>query len=289
MTYLTMAVMPFLPADALEHVHIKTCWRDEFYLVLPAESLNPHRRTQVLDEGRSGALRLLRTLLGLNSFAVGESHIVRQIKDCYAASEASCGPVLHRLFQSSFRVSRALRAALHPGRAPSIPYLAASIMKEHPKWPHVSCLVAGMGEMGRETCKVLSYLGASVACTSRSSPPPPGFRSLRWQDLPSGAKCFHGVFLCTSSPKPVLREEHMEGSGAWVVDLGSPPQGKMGRGYRYFGIGEIAQRAQALLADYREELKGLEKAAEDAAAMLWAELTDRFPDLAAQADIIHNR
>ena len=97
------------------------------------------------------------------------------------------------------------------------------------------------------------------------------------------------MFLCSSSPQPVLRREDLEGSGVWVVDLGSPPQGKMGQGYRYFGIDEIAQRAQVLLAGYREELKGLEEGAEEAAALLWAELTGRFPGLVAQADIIHNR
>lgn len=281
MTYLAMAVMPKLSAEPLERVHIKTCWRDEFYTVLPREALDKIPSGSLLADGDKAVLRLLRTLLGLNSFAVGESHIVRQIKDCYAASKASCGPVLHRLFQRAFGISRGLRAALHPGRAPSIPYLAASIMKEHPRWPEVSCLVAGMGEMGREAAKVLSYLGCHVTCTSRSSPPPPGLPWVGWGEFLSGGalRGIQGLFLCTGADRFVVEPKDLRGSGIWVVDLGSPPQCGPGEGYRYVGIGEIAEASRGALRSYRQELAAMEEAASEAALEVWEEMLGRFPEI----------
>ncbi|WP_245522675.1 tetrapyrrole biosynthesis, glutamyl-tRNA reductase [Thermanaerovibrio velox] len=281
-----MAVTRSLPPDALEWVRVKTCWRDEFYGVLREHSLGGLPGGVVLARQEGVVLRLIRTMLGLNSFAVGEFHIVRQVKDCYEASRPSCGPILHRLFQRAFGISSRLRSTLHPGRAPSIPYLASSIIKEHPDWPRVPCLVAGMGEMGRETCKVLSYFGAEVVCTSRSSAPPEGFRCIPWESLRSRARDFQGVFLCTSSPLPVLFEEDLAGSGTWVVDMGSPPQGVPGEGYRYMGIEDIARISRRRLRGYREELQGLEAAAEGAGTSLWEELTGRFPALRARDGVI---
>lgn len=275
---LTVVVIPHGDQMGAQWIRIRTCWRDECYSVIPWDTLGQKQQAVT---GEAAAIRLIRTLLGLESFAVGESHIIRQVRACYDLHRGHCGPILHRLFQRAFGISRRLRSSLHPGRAPSIPYLAASVLKEHPLWgtDGFRCLVAGMGDMGRETSKVLSYFGASVTCTSRSSPPPPGFERIPWELLRPRAREFHGVFLCSASKSPVLLPLDLADSGVWLVDLGSPPQGAPGNGYRYFGIGEIALRAQSMLGDYRKELLRLEMAAEEWGGLLWSDLVSHYPAL----------
>jgi glutamyl-tRNA reductase len=271
---LALGVWPRRPDGALEALNLKTCWRDEWYALCE----NPDGAEFT---GPKAAMHLIRVLLGLESFAVGEFHIVNQVKRCYREQHASCGPVLHRLFQRSFRAARLIRGTKHPGRAPSIPYLAASALKDHPGFPRLRVLVAGMGEMGREAAKVLSYLGCHVTCTSRSSPPPPGLPWVGWGEFLSGGalRGIQGLFLCTGADRFVVEPKDLRGSGIWVVDLGSPPQCGPGEGYRYVGIGEIAEASRGALRSYRQELAAMEEAASEAALEVWEEMLGRFPEI----------
>ena len=98
-----------------EHLKLETCNRAELYIVFSGggagEVIDGLAGAKVLYD--YGAVRhLLRVLLGLESMARGESHIVSQVKSAYGAS-GGCGKVLHKLFQRALGITASLRAR-HP-------------------------------------------------------------------------------------------------------------------------------------------------------------------------------
>ena len=263
-----------------EALLLRTCWRRELYALLP-ETPVPGLPEPDLRGG--GVVRhLLRVLLGLESFAVGESHVVRQVRDAYEGC-ATCGPALHRLFQRALGVAGALRTSFHPGREPSIPWLAVQAFREHPRWPEVRALVLGAGEMGLETARVLAACDVPCLLANRSPrplPEDPRILPLPWEGWPDALGQVEGVFCCTASPAPLLGPEPLEGLAPppWVLDLGSPPQSTPLPGTRRVLLADLAKTAETLLRDYRASLSTLEEEADRAAEALAGELVHRSGD-----------
>ena len=121
--------------EGIEYLKLETCNRIELYLVFGGGDEMEAAAPLAVDGAATmfdyDAVRhLLRVLLGLESMARGESHIVSQVKTAYGTSEG-CGKILHRLFQRAFGVAAALRSGCHPGREPSLPYIAAKHYAEN--------------------------------------------------------------------------------------------------------------------------------------------------------------
>jgi glutamyl-tRNA reductase len=116
-------------------------------------------------EGREAVEHCLRVAAGLDSQMVGETEILGQIKKAYqdAVDRSAAGPVIHRLFQQSFRVGKWVRTHTGLGRGQvSAPTVAASLADRifgHLQGAEI--LVVGTGEMGEATIKVLMSEGAS--------------------------------------------------------------------------------------------------------------------------------
>jgi glutamyl-tRNA reductase len=173
-----------------EAVVVSTCNRAEIYVAchdpagageeilsffsefhqLPADVIRPHLYSHVDDEA---AHHLFRVSSGLDSLVVGEPQILGQLKEAYgvAASAATAGPLLNKLFHCAFGVGKRVRSetALAEG-AVSVSYAAVSLARKiFVQLSGCRVLVIGAGEMGRLTALHLRAQGvAAVVITSRT-------------------------------------------------------------------------------------------------------------------------
>ncbi|MDR1133552.1 MAG: hypothetical protein LBL05_05280 [Synergistaceae bacterium] len=267
----------------VEHLKLETCNRIELYLVFGGADDEREAVSSLAAEGAAtmfggDAVRhLLRVLLGLESMAKGESHIVSQVKAAYGVSDG-CGKVLHRLFQRAFGVAAALRSGCHPGREPSIPYIAAKHYAEHSASPAAPVMVVGAGSVGIEEARVLILMGHRVMIANRTERPPcsaiPGAETVPWSEWRERARECGAVFLCTSSPVPILSGGAQDAMpDAWVMDLGAPHQSEpRNRGVRVT-LDEMKTISETMTREYGESLSALEDEADRAAAALSAEIS----------------
>src|SRR5439155_17876281 len=141
----------------------------EFHGV-PREELAPHLYDlQDLDAAR----HLFRVAGGLDSLVIGEPQILGQVKEAHTlASQArTAGPVLNRLFHSSFAVGKRVRTetALGAG-AVSVSYAAVALARKiFGDLSGRSVLVIGAGEMGKLTALHMKAQGVQrVTILSRT-------------------------------------------------------------------------------------------------------------------------
>jgi glutamyl-tRNA reductase len=173
-----------------EAVVVSTCNRAELYVAcddaaatrvdlvaflsefhgVQASDLAPH----LYDiHGLDAARHLFRVAGGLDSLVVGEPQILGQVKDAHtAAAEAqTVGPVLNRLFHSSFAVGKRVRSETGLGSgAVSVSYAAASLAKKiFGDLRGRSVAVVGAGEMGKLTALHMKSHGVhTVTIVSRT-------------------------------------------------------------------------------------------------------------------------
>jgi glutamyl-tRNA reductase len=271
-----------LGADA-EYLKLETCNRIELYLVLGGVREEREAVSALAVEGSlamfggDAVRRLLRVLLGLESMAKGESYIVSQVKAAYGTSDG-CGKVLHRLFQRSFGVAAALRSRCHPGREPSLPYIAARHYAEHSASPKSPVMVVGLGEVGIEAARVLILMGRRVMVSNRTERPSRSVildaETVPWDEWRERARECGAVFLCTSSPVPILSGEAQDAmSDVWTMDLGAPHQSEpRNRGVRVT-LDEMKAISETATRDYAKSLSALEDEADRASAALSAEIS----------------
>jgi glutamyl-tRNA reductase len=294
---------------AEEFLRLDTCNRSEIYVVFSDSAGADEAREAVaaMCEGGARAMfgydavrHLLRVLLGLESMAIGESHIVAQVKSAYASS-GTCGKVLHKLFQRAIGVSGSLRASSHPGRAPSVPHIAASHYvksagKERP------VMVVGMGLMGNETAYILLNMGVRVLTANRTprelDAKVSAAEPVAWDSWRERARDCGAVFLCTGAPSPVLSREDQEAMpGVWVVDMGAPVQSEPGAVAvgRRITLDEMKAIADEETKGYDRQLLALEEEADKASNALLAEISLMTDDtwkkiaLARASELISDR
>jgi glutamyl-tRNA reductase len=108
---------------------------------------------------------------GLDSQMVGETQILGQMKDSYAAAieKRTVGPVLHRFFQKSFQAAKWARTETKIGSGQvSLGNVAVELATRiFGKLTVSRTLVLGSGDVGREVAKAFRSRG--VACMSIAS------------------------------------------------------------------------------------------------------------------------
>jgi glutamyl-tRNA reductase len=110
-----------------------------------------------------GARHLFRVVCGLDSMVVGETEILGQAKDAYAAALASgtTGALLNRLFQQAFRVAKQVRTETAITRgAVSVGSVAVELAEKI--FGDLSCcrvLLLGAGEAGARVARSLQSRG----------------------------------------------------------------------------------------------------------------------------------
>ncbi len=166
---------------ASEAVLLSTCNRTEVYVLAEDEGARARILDLLADDrgvGRTSleedtywftddeaARHLYRVASSLDSMVVGEAQILGQVREAYrSATEERCtGPVLNRLFHTSLRVGKNVRAQTGVGDSSlSVPHVAVKLAEGvFGELRGRRALVVGAGEMSELVVKQLRSRGVS--------------------------------------------------------------------------------------------------------------------------------
>jgi glutamyl-tRNA reductase len=201
-------------------------------------TLTPHLERAIdLDAVR----HLFRVAAGLDSLVVGEPQILGQVKEAHgAANEAhTVGPLLNRLFHSSFVVGKRVRSetALGSG-AVSVSFAAVSLAKKiFGDLGARSVLVVGAGEMGKLTARHMKSQGVdrvtiisrTMGHAARTAEAIGGALAASWDDLDTVLGGSDIVITATGAGTPILTKARVEalmrprrGKPLFIIDIALP-------------------------------------------------------------------
>jgi len=222
-----------------ETVIVSTCNRAEIYAVcedepatradlerfmsefneVAATELAPHLYSLVDLEA---ARHLFRVAGGLDSLVAGEPQILGQVKDAHnLAGEANTvGPVLNRVFHSSFAVGKRVRTETGLGAgAVSVGYAAVALARKiFGDLAGMSVVVVGAGEMGKLTALHMKSQGVqhvtivsrTMAHAARTAEAIGGASAAPWDDMEAAIGASDIVITATGAAAPVLTKARVE-------------------------------------------------------------------------------
>jgi glutamyl-tRNA reductase len=220
-----------------ETVVLSTCNRAEVYAVTESDEVADriagffseyHQLDQreVADHlytlrGGDAARHLFRVAAGLDSLVVGEPQILGQVKSAYttASDLQFTGPLLNRLFHSSFAVGKRVRSETGLGEgAVSISYAAIALAKKiFGKLSGLNVLILGAGEMAKLTAIHLKAQHVRhMTIASRTLAAAEGLaarldaKAAPWTDLERALASADIVVTATGATEPVLTRRRVE-------------------------------------------------------------------------------
>ena len=184
---------------------------------------------------------LFRVAAGLDSLVVGEPQILGQVKEAYtaAADVRAVGPVLNRLFHSSFGVGKRVRTetALASG-AVSVSFAAMSLARKiFGDLKDRSVVVVGAGEMGKLTAMHMKAQGVThvtivsrtMAHAARTAEAIGGALAAPWDDLDAALAGSDIVISATGAAAPILTKGRIEAimrprrnRALFIIDIAMP-------------------------------------------------------------------
>ena len=183
---------------------------------------------------------LFRVAAGLDSLVVGEPQILGQVKDAFqvAATRQCVGPVLTRLFHTSFGVGKRVRSETALGEgAISVGYAAVALARKiFGRLDGRGVLVVGAGEISTITAQHLRAQGVGeIVITSRTAAHADALaaevngRAIPWSDLRAALEAADIVITATGSPRPILTRADIEavtdrrrGEPLFIIDIAVP-------------------------------------------------------------------
>jgi glutamyl-tRNA reductase len=224
--------------SAREAVVLSTCNRAELYVAcdeaaatrqdlvhfvsdyngVPVSDVTPHTYEVVdLDVAR----HLFRVAAGLDSLVVGEPQILGQVKDAHTvASDArTAGPVLNRLFHTSFAVGKRVRTETGLGSgAVSISYAAVALARKIFGDLNRNVVVIGAGEMGKLTAlhmkaqavQHITIVSRTMAHAARTAEAIGGASAAPWEELDAVLSASDIVITATGAAAPILTKARLE-------------------------------------------------------------------------------
>ncbi|HWP35258.1 MAG TPA: glutamyl-tRNA reductase, partial [Thermodesulfobacteriota bacterium] len=121
-------------------------------------------------EGGAAARHLFRVAAGLDSLVLGEPQILGQVKAAYAAASqaGTTGPLLNRLFHTTFRVAKRIRSETGLGAQPvSVGQAAVELARRiFDDLARKRVLLVGAGEMAEATARHLVGCGVQALCVA---------------------------------------------------------------------------------------------------------------------------
>jgi glutamyl-tRNA reductase len=172
--------------------------------------------------GLEAARHLFRVAGGLDSLVVGEPQILGQVKDAHtaAAGAQTVGPVLNRLFHSSFAVGKRVRTETGLGSgAVSVSYAAAALARKiFGDLRGRNVAVVGAGEMGKLTAlhmkshgvHTVTIVSRTMAHAARAAESIGGASAAPWEELDTVLGAADIVITATGAAAPILTKAHIE-------------------------------------------------------------------------------
>jgi glutamyl-tRNA reductase len=225
-------------ASIAEAVVLSTCNRSELYVIcdqveraredliaflgeyhgLPAEQFVPHLFAR---ENSEAVRHLFRVASGLDSLVVGEPQILGQVKEAFgAAAQRRCaGPLITRLFQSSFAAGKRVRTETGlGGGAVSVSFAAVQLARKiFGRLSGRKVLVVGAGEMGKLTAQHMRAQGVGeIAITSRTLARAEDLArivdgvAIPWEAMTSALGRTDIVITATGSQVPIISRAEIE-------------------------------------------------------------------------------
>jgi glutamyl-tRNA reductase len=190
----------------------------EFNGVAPAD-VAPH----VYDVADLDVARhLFRVAAGLDSLVMGEPQILGQVKEAHtlATDAHTSGPVLNRLFHTSFAVGKRVRTETGLGSgAVSVSYAAVALARKiFGDLGGRSVAVIGAGEMGKLTALHMKSQGVhqvtivsrTMAHAARTAEAIGGASAAPWEELDPLMSSADIVITATGAISPILTKAHIE-------------------------------------------------------------------------------
>jgi glutamyl-tRNA reductase len=168
------------------------------------------------------ARHLFRVAAGLDSLVVGEPQILGQVKEAHAAAGAvhAAGPVLNRLFHSSFAAGKRVRTETELGSgAVSISFAAVALARKiFGDLKGRNVLVIGAGEMGKLTArhmksqgvKQVTIVSRTMGHAARTAQAIGGASAAPWEDINMLVGAADIVITATGAAAPILTKAHVE-------------------------------------------------------------------------------
>jgi glutamyl-tRNA reductase len=239
-------------AGLAEIVLLSTCNRVEIYGAAPDSSAAMDLASAFLQcragrtaefarhEGTDAVRHLFRVAAGLDSMVLGETEILGQVKDAYAAAFGAghTGAILNRLFQQAFRAAKQVRSGSEIGRGSVSVGSAAARLAASALGDLAACraLLLGAGEAGEDVARSLHARGLmELLVANRTSGRAEGLAAAlggravefaRWRDHLSTADI---VIACADAPSRLLRAAELapflavrEGRPLFLLDLAVP-------------------------------------------------------------------
>src|SRR5437763_3252979 len=232
------------------------------------------------------ARHLFRVAAGLDSLVVGEPQILGQVKEAHTlASEArTSGPVLNRLFHSSFGVGKRVRTETGLGSgAVSVSFAAVSLAKKiFGDLKGRTVLVVGAGEMGKLTALHMKSQGVhqvtivsrTMAHAARTAEAIGGASAAPWEELDAALGASDIVITATGAAAPILTKAHVESvmrprrnRARFVIDIAMPRDveaaaGEIGQVFLY-NIDDLQATVRENLARRESEVTHAERIVAD--------------------------
>lgn len=239
---------------AKELVYVETCHRTEWYVAYDGE-LCPGRLVMALARavpsltdgvsrlpaaerclafrGLDAARHLFRVAGALDSLMLGETQVLGQVKEAFrqAVREGLAGPLLHTLFEQSFRAAKRIRTETTLSRgAVSLVSLATLHLKELLATDRRGVAVLGAGEMAARGALLVRKLSpeSEIVIFNRSPERAAalarqvGGTSRSLAEFPGDSR-FAAVIAATSAPEPILSGATLVGlAPVAILDLGLP-------------------------------------------------------------------
>jgi len=294
-----------------EYAVLNTCNRVEFYgLANSAETVENLQREFCAFQGFSDAefatirqhalnrdaiQHLLEVSSGLDSQMLGETEILGQVKDAYAAAQTrrSVGPILNRVFQKTFQYAKHVRTttAITEGQI-SVANVAVDLAtKIFGNLANAHILLLGAGEIGDKTAKAFQSRGArSLTVASRRLERAQELATtlnaaaLPFEQWPAHLANFDIVLCSTAAPETVVSVASILNAmkkrparPLFLIDLALPrdvdPAAAKEENVFLYNLDDLAKIAEENLAARTTEMVRAREILTEKANLLWNQIS----------------
>ena len=192
----------------------------------------------VKNQGKDALTHLCRVALGIEAQIVGETQIFHQVKAAYQLTHEvhMAGPYLHRLIHTIFYINKRVTNETNWRKGiVSVPYAAANMLNMLLKdRMHYTVLLLGLGEIGEEMCRNLSYLQgkSKVWIANRTSERARllskkyGYESTSFTNYIEKIQEADVIISCLNHRQALIEAKHLSTSGylpsKYFIDLAVP-------------------------------------------------------------------